>query len=115
MTPTQTETEETCLLNMVGGFWTTQVIYSAVEIGLADALSQGPSNVQSLATRLNASRDAIEPIAKPGVAGRMSGGCHFKLCAHQHGRTSGERPPTVVEGLDCSDRPLFFQPLGKVA
>jgi hypothetical protein len=60
MMSTQTEADETCLLNMVGGFWTTQVIYTTVEIGLADALSQGPRNVQSLATRLNANRDAIE-------------------------------------------------------
>ena len=59
--PGRTETDASCLLNLVGGFWTTQVIYAAVELGLADAMAQGPCSIQSLATGLNANRDTIEP------------------------------------------------------
>ena len=68
MMSTRTETDASCLLNLVGGFWTTQVIYTAVELGLVDAMAQGPCSIQSLATRLNANRDAIERLLQSLVS-----------------------------------------------
>jgi hypothetical protein len=68
MMSTQTETDASCLLNLVGGFWTTQVICTAVELGLADALAQGPCSIQSLATRLNANCDAIDRLLQSLVS-----------------------------------------------
>ena len=68
MMSTQTDTDASCLLNLVGGFWTTQAIYTAVELGLADAMAQGPGGIPSLATRLNANRDAVARLLQSLVS-----------------------------------------------
>jgi hypothetical protein len=68
MMAAQTEADASCLLNLVGGFWTTQVIYTAVELGLADAMAQGPCSIQNLSTRLKANHDAIERLLQSLVS-----------------------------------------------
>ena len=45
---TQAEAQA-ALLQMTNGYWTTQVIYTAAKLGIADQLADGPQNVETLA------------------------------------------------------------------
>lgn len=44
---------ETALMQMINGYWMTQMIYTAARLRIADALAEGPKTVAELASRLN--------------------------------------------------------------
>ena len=44
--------DETALVDMINGYWMTQMIYTAARLGIADALAEGPQTVSALAGRL---------------------------------------------------------------
>ena len=47
------------LSRMISGYWTSQAIYAAASLGIADLLSDGPRNVAELAEATSSNEDAL--------------------------------------------------------
>jgi hypothetical protein len=61
-------TAETRLLELVNGCWTTQAVYAATELGIADALAGGPMTAGDLAARLALDAPAAERLLRALVS-----------------------------------------------
>lgn len=71
-------TAETRLLELVNGCWTTQAVYAATELGIADALAGGPTTAGDLAGRLGLDAAAavrlLRALVSLGVCSHVDGG-----------------------------------------
>src|SRR5689334_8615599 len=54
----------TALLEMLNGYWVTQTIAVAAELGVADALKDGPLPAHELAAALDADEAALERLVR---------------------------------------------------
>jgi C-methyltransferase len=52
------------LSELVVGAWVAQAVHAAAELGIADALADGPLSVDELARRVEADRDALERLLR---------------------------------------------------
>ena len=72
------------MLDLIIGYWLSQLIYVAARLGLADLLARGPKTAAELARRTGANagalRRALRALASAGVFKEVSGG-RFALTA----------------------------------
>jgi hypothetical protein len=68
------------MMEMIMNAWTAQAITAAVELGIADALADGPLRVEELASRVNADPDALRRLLRAligrGVFRQRRDGCY---------------------------------------
>ena len=56
--------ERSALLNMINGFWLTQMIYVAAELRIADILANGPKTSADIAEKARADPDALYRVMR---------------------------------------------------
>jgi hypothetical protein len=68
------------MIEMILAGWTSQAITVAAQLGVADALAEGPLTIGQLATRVNADPDALQRLLRAlisrGVFRRRFDGCY---------------------------------------
>ena len=52
------------MMEMLAGAWVAQAIVAAADLGIADALADGPPSAEELATAVNAEADTINRLLR---------------------------------------------------
>src|ERR1700691_1710301 len=66
------------LSELVQGAWVAQAVHAAAELGIADALANGPLSVEELGRRVQADPDALERLLRALITrGAFRGGARF--------------------------------------
>ena len=60
---------QAALQQMTNGYWTTQIIYVAAKLGIADLLSHGPQDVDTLARATQTHAPSLGRLMRADAAG----------------------------------------------